>query len=118
MRRRSGQILPIERSILEAGLELLPRGSGEFHGFMIAKRIKNREEARLLTAHGTLYRALDRMREMGLLESRWEAATSAAAEHRPRRRLYKITGAGVEVLATARARPSMPATLRRKPASP
>jgi DNA-binding PadR family transcriptional regulator len=54
--------------------------------------------ARGLTAHGTLYKALDRMERMGLLESRWEDPEVAAAQGRPRRRLYRVTGQGERAL--------------------
>lgn len=47
-----------------------------------------------LTAHGTLYKALGRLEEFGLLTSRWEDA--ATAEGRPRRRLYELTSQGAE----------------------
>ena len=50
--------------------------------------------SRALTAHGTLYKALGRLEEFGLLGSRWE---DAAPEGRPRRRLYELTGQGVRV---------------------
>jgi len=51
--------------------------------------------SRSLTAHGTLYKALGRLEEFGLLTSRWEDA--AAAEGRPRRRLYELTPRGARV---------------------
>ena len=103
MRRKPGVLLPIELSILEAGIELLLRGSSEFHGFLIAKEIKEREDARLLTAHGTLYKALDRMEKAGLLVSRWEDPLVAAEQGRPRRRLYQVTAAGEGALAKGQA---------------
>jgi PadR family transcriptional regulator, regulatory protein PadR len=51
--------------------------------------------SRSLTGHGTLYKALSRLEEFGLLSSRWEDA--AAVEGRPRRRLYELTGQGANV---------------------
>ncbi|MBA3407463.1 MAG: helix-turn-helix transcriptional regulator, partial [Solirubrobacterales bacterium] len=57
--------------------------------------------SRSLTAHGTLYKALSRLEEFGLLTSRWEDA--AAVEGRPRRRLYELTGQGARVAEQARA---------------
>ncbi len=101
VRRKQGTLLPLEISILETALELQRRGEGEFHGFAIAKTIKEQEEARALTAHGTLYKALGRMEKAGLLESRWEDALAAAAENRPRRRLYQVTGLGEQALSAA-----------------
>ena len=114
MRRRPGALLPIELSILEAGIELRIRGAGYFHGFLIAKEIKEREGARLLTAHGTLYKALDRMEKAGLLESQWEDPAAAALESRPRRRLYLVTTAGEAALARAQASVPRPAEEPRK----
>ena len=37
------------------------RGAGEFHGYDIAKRLGDGNNHRLLTAYGTLYRALGRL---------------------------------------------------------
>ena len=90
--------MPLEVSILETGLDLRLRGSTSFHGFLIAKEIKDRQEARLLTAHGTLYRALDRLQRAGFLESEWEDPLVAASEGRPRRRFYWVTAAGEAAL--------------------
>jgi DNA-binding PadR family transcriptional regulator len=73
----------------------------EFHGFLLAKTIKDQQEARLLTAHGTLYKALDRLQAAGLLDSRWEDPLAAAAANRPRRRLYHLTAVGEAALAKA-----------------
>lgn len=101
MRRKPGTLVPIEVSILEAGIAMAARGAACFHGFLIAKEIREREDARLLTAHGTLYKALDRMQQAGLLESEWEDPGTAAEEGRPRRRLYRVTAAGEAALAAA-----------------
>lgn len=101
VRRKAGTLLPLEISILETAIERRRRGEEEFHGFAVAKEIAEREEARTLTAHGTLYKALERMQRAGLLESRWEDPDAAAAEGRPRRRLYRLTGLGEQVLAVS-----------------
>jgi DNA-binding PadR family transcriptional regulator len=98
MRRKAGTLLPLEASILIAGLEL-----GEFHGYSLARTIREHASARRLTAHGTLYKALGRMETAGLLASRWEDADLASAEGRPRRRLYAVTGAGARAVAAWRA---------------
>ncbi len=99
VRRKEGAILPIEESILTAALALRRAGQPEFHGFAIAKEIQDRQGARRLTAHGTLYKALTRMEAAGLLSSRWEDPSAAAEADRPRRRLYKVTPAGETALA-------------------
>lgn len=98
VRRKENALLPLEASILTAGLKL-----GEFHGYSLARGLQEREGARRLTAHGTLYKALGRMETAGLLTSRWERAESAAADGRPRRRLYEVTGAGARALAATNA---------------
>jgi len=103
VRRKPGTLLPIEEAILGAGVDLSRAGSSEFHGFLVAKELRDKEGARSLTAHGTLYKALDRLERMGLVASRWENPDDAAADGRPRRRLYHVTGAGARAAATARA---------------
>lgn len=103
MRRKAGALVPLELSVLDAGIAFRRLGVAEFHGFMIAKEIKERDSARLLTAYGTLYKALDRMEKAGLVTSRWEDPLAAAAENRPRRRLYQVSVAGETALADARA---------------
>jgi DNA-binding PadR family transcriptional regulator len=103
MRRKPGALLPIEEAILAAGLDLSRLGTRQFHGFAVAKRMQDIGEAHQLTAHGTLYKALGRMEAAGLLESSWEKADLALEEGRPRRRLYRVTGAGERVLAAHRA---------------
>ena len=92
-------MLPLEAGILESGLALHRRGSPRFHGFQLAKEIADTAGARRLTAHGTLYKALGRLDERGLLTSAWEDPQVAADEGRPRRRLYEVTGAGARALA-------------------
>jgi DNA-binding PadR family transcriptional regulator len=98
MRRKPGNLLPIELGILEAAIRLRLEGVTRFYGFLIAREIKERRDARLLTAHGTLYKALDRLRKAGLLESEWEDPVVAARTNRPRRRLYWVTAAGEAAL--------------------
>jgi DNA-binding PadR family transcriptional regulator len=102
MRRRAGALVPLEAAVLAAGLDLRTEGQTEFHGFLLAKALRDGDHARRLTAHGTLYKALDRMERMGLLVSRWEAPDIAEAVGRPRRRLYRVTGQGERALHEAR----------------
>ena len=101
MRRKPGTLIPIELSILGAALDLSRAGQADFHGYAIAKEIREREEARRLAAQGTLYRALDRLEGLGLLEGRLEDPEVAAAEARPRRHLYKVTALGEQAYAAA-----------------
>ena len=98
MRRKPGQLVPLEVSICASAAALLRRGITEFHGYELAKHLREASDARLLTAYGTLYRALMRLEEMGLLESRWEDPEIPARENRPGRRLYSLTGKGEAVV--------------------
>lgn len=52
---------------------------------------------------GTVYRALGRLEELGLVTSDWEDAAVALAEKRPRRRYYVITPDGSAELVRAEA---------------
>jgi PadR family transcriptional regulator, regulatory protein PadR len=101
-RRKPGILLPLETEILEVALSMLRSGYATFHGFGLAQTMREQSGARSLTAHGTLYKALGRLEEFGLLTSRWEDA-AAATEGRPRRRLYELTGEGARVTERARA---------------
>jgi PadR family transcriptional regulator PadR len=101
-RRKPGTLLPLESEILAVALELLRAGRAAFHGFGLAQTMREQSDSRSLTAHGTLYKALGRLEEFGLLTSRWEDA-AAAIEGRPRRRLYELTGEGARVAEAARA---------------
>jgi DNA-binding PadR family transcriptional regulator len=101
MRRKPGVLLPIEIAICESAAELRAGGADEFYGYQLAKHMGTRGNTRLLTAYGTLYRALDRLAGMGLLTSRWEAPDIPARENRPGRRLYMLTGAADAVVEDA-----------------
>jgi PadR family transcriptional regulator, regulatory protein PadR len=94
-RRKPGTLLPLETEILGVALSIFRSGEAAFHGFGLAQMMREQSESRALTGHGTLYKALSRLEEFGLLASRWEEP--AAAEGRPRRRLYELTGQGATV---------------------
>lgn len=100
-RREPGTLLPLETEILDVALSMLRSGRATFYGFGLAQAMRERTGARSLTGHGTLYKALSRLEEFGLLTSRWEGA--AAAEGRPRRRLYELTRQGALVAEQPRA---------------
>jgi DNA-binding PadR family transcriptional regulator len=91
-RRKPGTLLPLETEILGIALSMRRSGHATFHGFGLAHTMREQSGSRALTGHGTLYKALGRLEEFGLVTSRWEDA--AAAEGRPRRRLYELTGQG------------------------
>jgi len=113
MRRKQGVLLPIELDILAVCASRSRSESPECHGFLIARLVKGKRNAKLLTAYGTLYRALSRLEKAGLLTSRWEDTSSLAGESRPRRRLYRITDAGSKAFASGLSITVEPATVNR-----
>ncbi len=107
-RRKPGTLLPLETQILEVALSMLVSGRPTFHGFGLAQAMREQRGSRSLTAHGTLYKALGRLEDLGLLTSRWEDGATAEGG-RPRRRLYELTAEGARVaerLATQADRPT------------
>lgn len=114
MRRRQGRLLHIEEAILDVALTLKAQGSGGFHGFAVAKLIREAQGARRLTAHGTLYKALGRLERAGLLRSEWEHPEIAAQEGRPRRRLYQVTDLGQTAMVLARGDKALPVAVTRR----
>jgi hypothetical protein len=88
-RRRVGVLLPLEEEILEVGLRRLRDGEPDFYGFAMATELDG-ADGRRLTAHGTLYKVLERLERNGLLVSRWEDVDEVD-EGRPRRRLYRVS---------------------------
>jgi len=88
-RRRAGVLLPLEETILDVGVRRLRDGDPEFYGFAMATEL-DEADGRRLTAHGTLYKVLERLERDGLLVSRWEEADEVE-EGRPRRRLYQVS---------------------------
>lgn len=99
MRRKPNTLLPLEADILNSGVALQRSGARQFYGFQLARQLADAADARRLTAHGTLYKALGRLDDRGLLASTWEDPQVAADAGRPRRRLYEVTGAGERALA-------------------
>src|SRR6476469_3715813 len=112
MRRKPCSIVPLERAVLNESVTLPARELGVAHGFVLSRTIGDPTDAKRLTAYGTLYKALDRLERAGYLESRWEEPEYAAEASRPRRRFYRITGAGERALSGARLTDDVRATSR------
>jgi DNA-binding PadR family transcriptional regulator len=106
VRRKPGALVPLELAICSTAALLRRRGEQEFHGYEIAKALGDAADTKLLTAYGTLYRALGRLEKMGLLASRWEDPAIPARENRPGRRLYTLTALGEAAAADALAEPA------------
>lgn len=73
---------------------LLSLAAGERHGYGIIRDAEARGEASVPDV-GTLYRALRRMREQGLIAEAEAPATEASEDER--RNYYRITPFGLEV---------------------
>lgn len=106
--------MPIETDICVSALELSKDGVPEFHGYELAKRLAETCDRQSLAAYGTLYRALARLVDMGMLKSRWENPQTAAIENRPRRRFYSLTPLGRTAVRDALASRTVPAKRLRK----
>jgi PadR family transcriptional regulator PadR len=61
---------------------------GPAHGYLIAKRLLARSDGEFELLEGTLYPALHRLEESGLVASRW------SSENGRRRRVYRLTRKG------------------------
>jgi PadR family transcriptional regulator, regulatory protein PadR len=101
MRRKPGTLVPLEVEILTIAVSRAATERPDFHGFELARSIAEHERSGKLLAHGTLYKALNRLADSGMLKAEWEDADIALTEGRPRRRLYRITVRGEHAAALA-----------------
>lgn len=111
MRRKEGQLTPIEVALLRAAVELHGKGEPEFHGWQLARARQQAERLSQPMALGSLYRGLERLHDFGYLDSRLEDPAAAEAERRPRRRFYRVTAEGRRALARADAPATAPVRL-------
>lgn len=70
--------------------------SGSAHGYAIIEEIRRRSDGVFDLPEGTVYPALHRLEEMGLLSSTW------SSEAGRRRRVYSLTRRGAKALAERR----------------
>jgi DNA-binding PadR family transcriptional regulator len=91
-RKASPQAAPLKRSTY---LVLLALGDEEQHGYGIMRTLEERTEGRERILPGTLYAALARMVEEGLVEERDGPADDQSGG--PPRRYYKRTARGREM---------------------
>lgn len=73
---------------------LLALADGDQHGYRIMQEVESRSDGRVTLHPGTLYRALARMLESGLIEELDERPTKGDDE---RRRYYRLTPIGIAV---------------------
>jgi DNA-binding PadR family transcriptional regulator len=92
---------------------LLALVDGERHGYAIMKEVAERTEGAVRLGPGTLYGALKRLLEGGLVEEGGERADPELGDER--RRYYRLTGFGLQVArAEARRLDAMVRAARRK----
>src|SRR5260370_34177068 len=72
-------------------LSVLSRGPG--HGYEVITRLRDRSDGAFELPEGTVYPALHRLEEAGLLASTWDVVTGR------RRRIYQLPTAGDAALA-------------------
>jgi DNA-binding PadR family transcriptional regulator len=83
--------LPLTPVVLEIALALAP---GERHGYEIMQDVERRTDGQIVLHPGTLYRALSRLLEQGLIE---ELDERPVADDDERRRYYRLTPLGTAV---------------------
>ncbi len=94
---------PIEGDKLRghlAELILATLEAGAAHGWEIWTRLESAGNGVLRLKEGSLYPALYRLEQEGLIAARWEAAE--ISRRGPRRRIYRLTGKGRRRLSAAR----------------
>ena len=74
---------------------LLALADGEQHGYSIMREVERRSLGAVVLHPGTLYRALARLLESGLIEELDEAPDPADDDER--RRYYQLTATGIAV---------------------
>ena len=103
-----GEDVPGERSSDPGGLlpltpvalnVLLALADGERHGYGIMLEVRERTGGSVRIGPGTLYGAIKRLKEGGVIEESGERSDPGEAPDNERRRYYRLTGFGGEVLA-------------------
>ena len=110
----------MERELLKGHLDLLLLGilqAGPRHGYAVISDLRERTEGAFDLSEGTVYPALHRLQDGGLLASDWEDMAGR------RRRVYRITDAGHKALAGGHERwrsftTAVEAVLRERPTAP
>jgi DNA-binding PadR family transcriptional regulator len=80
-------------------LVLVALGPGPLHGYGIIKAIEEMSDGRVRLRAGTLYAALDRLEDQGLVVFHGEGSDGG-----PARRYFRLTDAGRELLASEASR--------------
>ena len=91
-----GDLLPLTPAALNV---LLALADGERHGYGIMLEVRERTGGRVRLGPGTLYGAIKRLKEGGVIEESGQTPDPGEAPDDERRRYYRLTGFGGEVLA-------------------
>jgi DNA-binding PadR family transcriptional regulator len=83
------RFLPLTPVVFEIALAL---AAGERHGYEIMQDVERRTDGRIALHPGTLYRALGRLLDQGLIEELEERPD--VDHHDERRRYYRLTALG------------------------
>jgi DNA-binding PadR family transcriptional regulator len=92
------RFLPLTPVVFEIALAL---AAGERHGYEIMQDVERRTDGRITLHAGTLYRALARLVDVGLIEELDERPEPSSDE---RRRYYRLTDFGRRVAQAEAAR--------------
>jgi DNA-binding PadR family transcriptional regulator len=90
------QLLPLTPVTLNI---LLALADEERHGYGIMLEVRERTAGRVRLGPGTLYGAIKRLKEGGVIEESWQRPDPGEAPDDERRRYYRLSGFGAEVLA-------------------
>jgi DNA-binding PadR family transcriptional regulator len=85
-------LLPLTPAVFHILLALMDR---ERHGYGIMKEVEQQTEGEMLLRPGTLYQAIKRMIELGMIEETDDRPDPALDDER--RRYYRVTGLGRKV---------------------
>jgi transcriptional regulator len=91
----------MEGEMLKGHLDMIvlaALAAGPAHGYAVIEEIRRKSGRAFNLPEGTIYPALHRLEQAGLLASRWVIAASGR-----RRRVYALTRRGVRALAERRA---------------
>jgi DNA-binding PadR family transcriptional regulator len=94
-----GDLLPLTPAALNV---LLALADGERHGYGIMLEVRERTGGKVRLGPGTLYGAIKRLKEGGVIEE--SGGRSGTEVDDERRRYYRLTGFGGKVLAAEVAR--------------
>ncbi len=91
--KKPADFLPLTPAVFHILLSLVDE---ERHGYGIMKEVEARTDRRVQLKPGTLYQAIKRLLESGLIQETGERVDPSLTDER--RRYYRLTGSGREVV--------------------